>query len=202
MKNKNILSIDISTELRSVAIQYKKKIFTKKKINIKNNNQNILVLINKIIKKNNINLNKIHYFIINNGPGSIISKNITLNIAQTFSLRYKNFKLIKINTFNIIKEKINKIKKYIKIKKYYILIYNSIIDIHLCYIKNNNLVYKQNISLKKIIKKIYKTKKLIITNKLQSKKKILNFLISKKNIKVIYPEAKYMISIVNKQINF
>ncbi len=196
MKNKNILSIDISTELCSVAIQYKKKIFTKKKINIKNNNQDILLLIKKTIKKNNINLNKINYFLINNGPGSIISKNISLNIAQTFSLRYKNLKLIKINIFNIIKQKIYETKKYIKIKKYYIIIYNSIKNIHICYIKNNNLIYKINIPVNKVIKKIYKTKKIIITNKLQSKKNILNLLIKKINIKVIYPEAKYMIHFI------
>ncbi len=193
---KNIISIDISTELYSVAIQYNNNIFTKKKINKKKNNQNILILIKKIIKKNKINLKKINYFLINNGPGSIISKNISLNIAQIFSLKYKNIKLIKINTFNIIKEKINKIK-YRK-KKYYIIIYNSIMDIHICYIKNNNIIYKKKTSINKIKKNIYKTKKKIITNRLQSKQKISNILKNKNNINIIYPKAKYMINIINK----
>ncbi len=194
-KKKNILSIEISTELQSVAIQYKKYIFIKKKKNKNNNNKNILILIKKIIKKNNINLKKIHYFIINKGPGSILNTNLSLNIAQTFLLKYKNIKLIKINTFNIIKEIIN--KKYTKKFKYYIIIYNSIIDIHISYIKYNNIVYNKNISLNEIIKKINFTKKKIITNKYQSKKKILS-LVKKKKILIIYPQAKYMIYFFNK----
>ncbi len=197
IKNKNILSIEISTELQSVAIKYKKYIFTKKKKTKKNNNQNILILIKKIIQKNNINFKKINYFLINNDPGNILNSNLSLNIAQTFFLKYKNIKLIKTNTFNIINEKIK--IKYTKKKKYYFIIFNSIKNIYISYIKNHNIIYNKKISLNKIIKKINSTKKEIITHKYKSKKKILNLMNKKKKIKIIYPQAKYMIYFINKK---
>ncbi len=194
MKIKNILAIETSTELNSIAVQYKKKIFTKYKFNKIKNHKYILILIKNIIKKNNINIKKINYLIINKGPGSIISKNISYNIAQIFALKYKNIKIIKINTFKIINENIKNLKH--KYKEYYILIYNTILNIHICYIKKNNLIYKKKISTKKIKKFFLKKTINIITNKYQSKKKIKK-IIKKRKIKIIYPKAKYMILNIN-----
>ncbi len=198
MKYKNILAIEISTELDSVAIQYKKNIFTKYKFNKNKNHKYILILIKNIIKENNININKINYFIINKGPGSIISKNISLNIAQTFCLKYTKIKIIKINTFNIIKENINHLKY--KYKEYYLIIYNSITEIYIWYIKKNKLIYKNKISINQINK--IKIEKIILTNQYQSKKKIKKLIKNKKKIKIIYPKAKYMLAYINRKLNF
>ncbi len=201
MKNKNILAIDISTELNSVAIKYNNKIFTKYKFSIKKNNQYILILIKEIIKKNNINIKKIDYFIINKGPGSIMGTRLSINIAQIFLLKYKKIKIIKINTFNIILENIKKIK-YINKKNFYIIIYNSNLNIYIYNKKNNILLNRKYIFSKKFKKKIKNKKKiLLITNQYKSKKKIIN-LFKNNNIKIIYPKAKYMIKYINKKLSF
>ncbi len=197
---KNIIAIEISTELDSVAIQYNQNIFTRYKFNKNKNHKYILILIKNIIKKNNINIKNINYIVINKGPGSIISKNISLNIAQTLCLKYKNIKIIKINTFDIIKENINYLKH--KYKKYYIIIYNSIKEIYILYIKKNKFLYKKKLNSDEIKKKKIKTKKQIITNKIQSKKKIKKLIKNKKKIKIIYPKAKYMINYINKKLIF
>ncbi len=196
MKNKNILAIEISTELCSVAIKYKNKIFTKYKFNKKINNKYILVLIDTIIKKNKINIKKINYFIINTGPGSIIGTTLSLNIAQIFLLKYKKIRILKINTFNIINENINNIKN-INRKKIYIIIYNSNTNIKIYNKKKNIFIKKKYILSKKFKKKINKKKNKIylVTNQYKSKKKIIN-IFKNKNIKIIYPKAKYMISYI------
>ncbi len=199
MKNKNILAIEISTELCSVAIKYKNKIFTKYKFNKKINNKYILVLIDSIIKKNKINIKKINYFVINTGPGSIIGTKLSLNIAQIFILRYKKIKILKINTFHIINENIRKIKEINK-KKIYIIIYNSKINIKIYNNKKNIFIKKKYILSKKFKKKNNgKNKIYLITNQYKSKNKIIN-IFKNKNIKVIYPKAKYMISYIYKKL--
>ncbi len=199
MKNKNILAIEISTELCSVAIKYKNKIFTKYKFNKKINNKYILVLIDSIIKKNKINIKKINYFVINTGPGSIIGTKLSLNIAQIFILRYKKIKILKINTFHIINENIRKIKKINK-KKIYIVIYNSKINIKIYNNKKNIFIKKKYILSKKFKKKNNEKNKIyLITNQYKSKNKIIN-IFKNKNIKVIYPKAKYMISYIYKKL--
>ncbi len=187
MINKNILAIEISTELCSVAIKYKKKIFTKYKFINKKKHQYILVLINKLTKKNNININKIKYIYINKGPGSIIGTRIAFNIAELFKLKNKKIKILKSNSFKIILNNL-KIKKKIN-KNIFISIYNSIYNIIIYY---KNRIKKYN-SIKIFKKKIISLPKKIniIVNNYQFKNKIKNFY--KKKIYIIYPKAKYMI---------
>ncbi len=186
MENKNIIAIEISTELCSIAIKYNKRIFTKYKFINKKKNQYILLLINKIIKKNNIKINKIKYIIINKGPGSIIGSRMSNNISELFKLKNKKIKIIKLNSFRIILNNL-KIKKKIK-KNIFIIIYNNINNI---IIYNKKKIKKYN-SMKKIKKLLFLNKNLyIIVNNYQLKNKIKKFY--KKKINIIYPKAKYML---------
>ncbi len=201
--NKNIIAIDMSTELCSVSIKYKKKIFTKYKFSKKKNSKYILKIIKLIIDKNNLSINKINYIFINKGPGSIIGTRISYNIAQIFKFKYKNIKIIKFNTFEIIRE------IYLKKKKeFYIIIYNSLLNINICYIKKKYIYLYKIKNLYKFQKKINliiknKNNKIIVNN-YQLKKKILNFIPNKnkKKIKIIYPKSKYMIYIYLKKNYF
>ncbi len=191
MKNKNIIAIEISTELCSLLIKYKKNIFKKYIFNKKRNNQYILNLINNIIKKNKIKINKINYFIINKGPGSIIGIRISYIIAKIFLIKYPKIKIIKISTFQII---INNLKYKKKKKKYIIIIYNSINDINICIIKKNKKKFINFKCFKIFIIKINKINNnyIIIVNNYKLYKKIKNIFIKK--IKIYYPKAKYMIN--------
>ncbi len=186
MINKNILAIEISTELYSIAIKYNEKIFTKYKFINKKKHQYILILINKLVKNNNINISKIKYIFINKGPGSIIGTRIASNIAELFKLKNNKIKILKSNSFKIILNNI-KIKKKIN-KNIFISIYNSIYNIIIYY---NNKIKKYNSikSFKKKIKSLPK-KTNIIVNNYQFKNKIKSFY--KKKIYIIYPKAKYM----------
>ncbi len=186
---KNIICIDLSTELCSVAIKYNNKIFTKYKFIKKKNKQIILLLIKKIIKYNKIKIYKINYFIINKGPGSILGYRISYIISKIFKFKYKKIKIIKTNTFKII---INNIKKKYKFYKNGIIcIYNSIIEILMYNIIKKKIIIYNN--LEKFKKKIIyiKNKKKIFVNNYQLKKKINYFF--KKKIYIIYPKAKYML---------
>ncbi len=187
---KNIISIDISTELLSVAIKYKNKIFTQYSFTNKKKKQNILLLIHYIININNININKINYFIINKGPGSLLGYRISYIISNIFKLKYKNIKIIKFNTFQIILNNIK--KKKIKYKNSIICIYNSINNILLFNIKYKKIIKFNNFNKfkKKIISNLNKINKIFVNN-YQFKNNINIFY--KKKIYIIYPKAKYML---------
>ncbi len=189
--NKNIIAIDMSTELCSIAIKYKKKIFTKYKFSKKQNSRFILILFNKIIKKQNIKIKKINIFMYNKGPGSIIGTRLSYNIAKIFKFKYKNIKIIKFNSFQIIKEMYNKNEIF------FITIYSNFLDIKLYQVhkKKSKLKIIKNFKIfkKKIL--IINKKNIILVNNYQFKKKIINLIpnINCNKIKIIYPKAKYMI---------
>ncbi len=191
MINKNILAIEISTELYSVAIKYNNKIFTKYKFMNKKKHQNILLLINNIIKKKKINIKKINYIVINKGPGSLIGTRLSYIISKIFRLKYKKIKIVKTTSFKIIQK--NYIHKNYNInnKHYLIAIYNSKNKI-LVYISTKKNIIKYN-NIKNFKKKIEKFNKkfIIIVNNYQFKKKIKN--IKNKKIYIYYPKAKYML---------
>ncbi len=189
--NKNILAIEISTELSSVAIKYNNKIYTKYKFINKKKNQYILILIKKIINFYNIKIKKINYIIINKGPGSIIGTRIALNIAQIFKLKYKNIKIIKLNCFKIICNNLK--KKNIK-KNFIINIYHSINNIITYNNINNKIKIIKYNCFKKFKKKIlFLSKKInIIVNNYQFKNKLKKII--KRKILIIYPKAKYMLN--------
>ncbi len=192
MKYKNIIAIETSTELISVSIKYKNKIYTKEKLIKKKNNQYILEIIKSIIKKNKIKKKKINIIIINKKPGSLISIRISNIIAQTFKIKYPNIKIIKMSYFNII-------NNYIKLKYTYIYMYMYIIILEninnikiYTIIKKKKKIIKFN-SLKKCLNelKLKKKKYIYFVNNKQLKKKINK--LWKKKIYILYPKSKYMI---------
>ncbi len=192
MKNKNIIAIETSTELISVSIKYKNKIYTKKKIIKKKNNQYILEIIKSIIKKNKIKKKKINIIIINKKPGSLIGIRISTIIAQTFKIKYPKIKIIKMSYPNIV---INYLKsKYTYIYMcMYIIILKNINNIKIYTIIKNKKKIKKFNSLKKCINKLklIKKKYIYFVNNKQLKKKINK--IWKKKIYILYPKSKYMI---------
>ncbi len=202
----NILAIELSTELCSVSILYNNKIFNKYKYTKITSSKYILILIFKLIKKNNIKIKLIKYLAFNNGPGSIIGTRISSIICKTFKLKYKNLNIFKINTQFIISE--DYFTKKIKNKNNIIniIIYNDINNIHNFIFKNNKLLYSKKKKLKNINKYINKIKKKqIIVNKYETKQKIIKIIeLSninyKKKIKIIYPKSKYIIKILKKYI--
>ncbi len=201
--NKNIIAIETSTELCSISIYYKNNIYNKYKYTKLKNSKYVLILISKLINKKKIKLNNIDIIAFNKGPGSIIGIRIAYIISKIFNFKYKNIKIIKINTSLIISE--NYFLKNNKNKNINIIIYNNINNIYNYIFKKNKIIYKNKISLNKFnlyIKNINKKIKLIV-NKYQTKKKILNIIkIFKikniKNIKIIYPKSKYIIYILKK----
>ncbi len=200
----NILAIESSTELCSISIFYKNKIFNKYKYTKIKNSKYILTLISELIKNNNIKINLIKYLVFNKGPGSLIGTKISSIICKTFNLKYKNSKIINIKTQFIISENYFFKKKKNKNNLINILIYNDINNIYNFIFKNNKLIYsKKNIliNIYKYLKKICNIQ--IIVNKYETKYKILKiikeFNIKYKNkIKIIYPKSKYIISIIKK----
>ncbi len=202
MTSKNLISIDTSTELCSISIQYKNKIHSIYKYSKKENSKYLILLIYKTINKYNINIKKINFIILNKGPGSIIGTRISYLIAKTINLFFNKIKLWTTNTQSIISENYFNIKKKDIIN---IIIYNDINNIYNFIYKNNIKVNTKIIIYKKInlyLKKLNKNIKIIVNN-FQLKNKIL-FIIKKYNInlnrkiKIIYPKSKYIISIFNK----
>ncbi len=197
MKNINILSIEISTELCSVSIYYKKKISSKYKYTKKNSSKYVLTLIKNLIKKTNIKIKKIDIISINKGPGSIIGIRISSLISKIFKIKYKKIKILKIKSYKIISY--NYYNKYRKKNLINIIIYHNKNKIYNYILKKNIKIKKTIISLKKIKKYIKNLNKkiIIIFNKYQTKKKLSYILNNKKNI-IIYPKSKYIILYIKK----
>ncbi len=199
----NILAIESSTELCSISIFYNNKIFNKYKYTKKTNSKYILILIFKLIKKNNIKINLIKYLAYNKGPGSLMGIRISSIICKTFNLKYKKLKIIKIKTELIISENYFSKKKNKK-NIINILIYNDINHIYNYIFKKNKFLYLKKTKLINLNKYLNKIKnKQIIVNKYETKYKIIKlFNINYINkIKIIYPKSKYIIKIINKYIN-
>ncbi len=192
MKNINILSIEISTELCSISIYYNKKIFSKYKYTKIKSSKYILILIKKLFKKINIKKNKINIIAINKGPGSIIGIRISSLISKIFKIKYKNIKILKIKSYKIISY--NYFNKYKKNNIINILIYHNKKNIYNYIFKKNKKIKKKILSIKKIKKYIknLNNKITILFNKYQTKKKFL-YIIKKKKNKIIYPKSKYII---------
>ncbi len=190
----NILAIETSTELCSVTILYKKKMYTKYIFSKQKKNKYILILINYVISKYNININHINKIIINKGPGSIISIRITKIIVYLFKIKFTKIKIIKTTSFDIMAR--NFFSKNPQ-KNLIILIEKNSKNIYFCKYKNKKKKNIKIINLINIKQKIHKYTKYynIIVNTYQFKKKIINLFKKKKitkKIKIFYPKAKYM----------
>ncbi len=198
---KNLLAVDCSTELSSISLLYNNNLYSKYIYNKLKKYNYILIMLNELIKKNNINLKKISILLINNGPGSILGIRISNVISKIFKIKFKKLKIIKLTSFEIIKEGFFKKKK--KEQTINIVIYNNINCIYWSKFNEKKNIIKKKINLKKfhkIIKKIPNNKKIIV-NSYKLKKKI-KFILKKKNIniKVCYPKSIDMISIFNKKL--
>ncbi len=209
-KYKNIIAIDNSTELCSISILYKKKIYNLYKYTKLLNSKYTIILIKKILNKNKIKINKNTFQIIayNKGPGSITGIRIVYIITKIFKIKFKYIKIIKLNTFKIILKNLN--YKFNLYKNITIIIYQNIKKIFIYTINKN---YKNKIliiSLKKLNKYLKNIKKstYLIVNKYQTKYKILNIIykfkiiFKIKNIKIIYPKSKYIILYLKKKLNY
>ncbi len=194
MKNKNIIAIESSTKLYSIAILYSKKIYTKYKFLKKQENPNILLYIDKLLNINNIKLKNINLILINKGPGSIIGIRLSHIISQIFKFKFPKIKIKKIPSFKIIAENYYQKKK----KKIIILIVHNYAKILYSKYKNNKLINIKIIDIEYLLKKIKKIKSDtdIITNSEISKKKLIYYTKKKiKNLKIYYPKAFYMINL-------
>ncbi len=146
MNKYNILAIDSSTELCSISIYYKKKIFNKYKYTKIQNSKYILILIKKLIKENNIKIKKINIISFNKGPGSIIGIRICNIISKIFKLKYKKIKILKIKTENIISY--NYYNKYNNKNTINIIIYHNKNKIYNYLFKNNKKIKKKKKKIK------------------------------------------------------
>ncbi len=188
MKN-NILALETSTDLHSIALFHKKKIHTKY-IFSKNKNKQIIPLIKDFLIFNHININKINKILINKGPGSNLNIRITYLISKVIKIKFNKIKIIKMSTFDIIMKNLKNLKK-----KIYILIKKNTQEIFKYNIKKKkNKIITLNLIKKKFISQKHK-KTLFITNNYQLKKIILKIIKKPINIKVCYPKAKYMIKL-------
>ncbi len=199
----NILAIESSTELCSISIFYNNKLFNKYKYTKIKNSKYLLILISKLIKHNNIKINLIKYLSFNKGPGSLIGTRISSIICKTFNLKYKNSKIIYINSEFIISENyfLKKLENENNIIN--IIIYNNINNIYNFIFKNNILLNTKITTLNNIYKYLKKINHIqIIVNKYETKYKIFKKFDKQyfNKIKIIYPKSKYIIKILNKYI--
>ncbi|MGD6858579.1 MAG: tRNA (adenosine(37)-N6)-threonylcarbamoyltransferase complex dimerization subunit type 1 TsaB [Enterobacteriaceae bacterium] len=108
--NKNfkkcILSLDTSTKNCSVSLISKKKIFFRK-IKSKYSTNNILFMIESILKESNIKFNNINSIAFNIGPGSFTGIRIGSLISKSFNFAYK-IPIIGITSILIISENIKR----------------------------------------------------------------------------------------------
>ncbi len=195
-KQTNILALDLSTVLSSIAITYKNNIYHIKKINTTHNSQYIYFLINQLITQHKIPINNIQKLIFNKGPGSKIGIMISQLICNIFQWKYPTLKIIRISTYYSLTKKYY---HYYNNNHWIIIIFYSIYKIYWYYPNKkikifNYLQFIYNLNL-------IKQKTTIISNNPILKSKI-NFYIPKSyyiwtliKIKIIYPEAKYLLEL-------
>ncbi len=193
-KKTNLLAIDLSTSLSSIAIIYKYNLYHIKKINITHNSQYIIFLINKLINKYQIPINNIHTLIFNKGPGSQMGIMISKLICKIFIWKYPNLNIISVSTYYSMT---NKYYHYYHNNNWIIIIFHSIYKIY--WYQTN-----KKIKILNYLRFIYelnliKQKTIIISNNTIFKQK-MNLLIPQYHniwtlikIIIIYPEAKYLI---------
>ncbi len=193
----NIIAIDITTELCSISIFYKKKTFTKYKFSNHENSKYIIKLLSNIIAQNNINLNNINIIAFNNGPGSNTGIRISKCICQILHFKINKIKIFKISSFKIISEQYFSKNKQ---KKIIIFFYQNKNNIYWNKFINNQQINKNisnvNIFKKKILS--IKKKTTLITNNYKTKN-IFSPLITKNkyiNIKTYYPKSIHIINLI------
>lgn len=82
----NILSIDTTTKIASVALKTDKDIIEKKVDNEITHSEKLLPLIDTLLKEKNLNINEIDKYIVLNGPGSFTGVRIGLATIKAFSM--------------------------------------------------------------------------------------------------------------------
>ncbi|WDI78730.1 tRNA (adenosine(37)-N6)-threonylcarbamoyltransferase complex dimerization subunit type 1 TsaB [Candidatus Purcelliella pentastirinorum] len=113
-----ILSIDTSFNICSISLLKNNNINTIYKKTKNNHAKFILFMINKILLKNNLKINKLNVIAINIGPGNFTSLRIGINVSQGLSLAL-GIPIVVMSSMLIIAEKVY--KKYQK-KKILVLI--------------------------------------------------------------------------------
>ncbi|BAP58593.1 tRNA (adenosine(37)-N6)-threonylcarbamoyltransferase complex dimerization subunit type 1 TsaB [Candidatus Tachikawaea gelatinosa] len=109
-----ILSFDTSTELCSVAILNKTKVYYRSVITNYDHNQFILPLINYVLKKSNLKLTELDAIAFSQGPGSFTGVRISAAVAQGLSIG-SNVPVIGISALETMAESAKRILKAKKI---------------------------------------------------------------------------------------
>ncbi len=199
--NKNIIAIDTSTKLCSVSIFYKNKIFTKYKFSNNKNNEYILNLINKLIKKNKIKIKNINFIAFNKGPGSITGIRISKCICKIFKFKFNKIKILKLSSFKIIAE--NYFKKTNK-KNYIVSILKNSKKIYWNKFLHNKKIKYHKLKIQIYINKILSINKktTIIVNNYETKIRFLYLMKKNKyiNIETYYPKSIYIIYLIQKKL--
>ena len=81
----NILSIDTTTKVAGVSLQYNNEITKKSLSNEVTHSEKLLPLIDEILNENNISLKDIDMYACINGPGSFTGIRIGLSTLKAFS---------------------------------------------------------------------------------------------------------------------
>ncbi len=202
----NILAIDTSTEVCSVALMINNFIFSKMIMSTGQHNKYILPTINKLFEKTNFNLKDLNLIAFSDGPGSITGIRIGMCIALGIALG-ENLKFVKIYTLETLAQKAfqNSVKKIV-----FSAINTRYNEFNLAkYIKKYN-------GLEKKYEKIISSEELIILVNNIKEKCIYagsgwysNLIFNKINIPFFYfknkefkfPSAKYMLPIALKMWN-
>lgn len=207
--NYTILSVDTSTQNLSMCL-YKKEIFYEENIFSEDHSENLINMLDKILKKTKTKLKDLTYIATNIGPGSFTGLRIGLSFVKTLALNL-NLKIITTTSFGIlIKEFLNNLDK---IKNFQIMtLFPSVKnEFYVCKFALRNENLKQKIypecleinKLKNLIKKFNEDCLIIAPNFVQQQNfltlKKVNF--SSKNIIRLFLEKKYknIFSIVKPQ---
>ena len=94
----NFLSIDCSTDLRSLFVKVENKTFNKILQSDKHNNDLLMKQILEFFTENDLSFNDISDILVNQGPGNFSALRSSLAIAKGISLA-RNLKLFGYNTF-------------------------------------------------------------------------------------------------------
>lgn len=99
----NILAIETTTRLCSVALKIKNRLFEINNIFMKNNNDSIILMIDKLFKKSKSLINRINLIAFSCGPGSFTGMRVGLMVASGLSIG-SNLPIIEIPTMMILAE--------------------------------------------------------------------------------------------------